>query len=190
MMFYLIRHPEPRDAHGRCYGREDIFVAAESFASAAASIRAQIPARVLADAEIFSSPVSRCLTLARHLAAPRSPEIADDLIEMDFGLWEGKSWDTVPREQVDAWAADVWGYRPGDGECAGMVAQRWRRWGAALPASGGPGAVALTHGGLIRVALACEGRLGADEFVGTSIGFGSVHAIELEDAEVRSCAVP
>ena len=38
------------------------------------------------------------------------------LVELDFGSWEMHHWDTIPRAQIDAWAADVALYRPGDGE--------------------------------------------------------------------------
>ena len=42
-----------------------------------------------AAAVIYTSPASRCLSLARALAAPRAPRIAEELLEMHFGAWEG-----------------------------------------------------------------------------------------------------
>ena len=70
--------------------------------------------------------MSRCLELARELATPRKPRVSDDLVELDFGAWEGTPWEAVPRDELNAWAADVWGYRPGGGESAAMAAGRWR----------------------------------------------------------------
>jgi alpha-ribazole phosphatase len=187
---FLIRHPEPRGAGGVCYGREDLCVEPESVKAAAAAIRARIPAQVLAHAEFFSSPLSRCRVLARELGAAKPVEIAGDLAEMDFGAWEGKPWDVVPRAELEAWAADVWGYRPGGGECAHMVAARWRRWSAKVRAHGAANVVAVTHAGVIRVALAGQGRVSAAEFAGISIGFGSVHCLEFREAELSACGAP
>jgi alpha-ribazole phosphatase len=35
---------------------------------------------------------------------------------MDFGTWEGLPWESVPRAELDAWAADLHAYAPGGGE--------------------------------------------------------------------------
>jgi alpha-ribazole phosphatase len=180
MQLYLIRHPQPRDTRGRCYGREDVAVGADSLHEAAASIRAQIPGHVLETAEIFTSPLSRCSSLARDLAAPRDPTMAEDLLEMDFGTWEGKPWASVPRDQIDAWASDLWRYRPGGGESATMVAHRWHRWSERVRGSGIAAAIAVTHAGVIRVALACAGGSRRDEFVAGPIAFASIHCIDLD----------
>jgi alpha-ribazole phosphatase len=187
MPIYLIRHPEPVDCRGLCYGRKDVEVAPASVAAAVMSIRAQIPEQVLAAAAVVSSPLLRCRRLARELAAPREPDIAEDLVEMDFGTWEGRSWDTVPRAELDAWAGDVWGYRPGGGESAVMVAERWRRWSGRARRTASP-VVAITHGGFIRVALACTGQSSAEEFARGSVAFGSVYRIDLGERLVSARA--
>jgi alpha-ribazole phosphatase len=190
MHIYLIRHPQPLAAAGMCYGREDLGIASGTLAAAAASIRAQIPKRVLDTAEIFTSPSSRCLLLARELAGPREPASAADLAEMSFGSWEGKRWDSVPRDQLDAWAGDLWRYRPGGGESAALVARRWRRWSCQARGSAAAAVIAVTHAGFIRVALACAGRSSAHEFASGSIGFGSVHCIGLDERRPPSCTFP
>jgi alpha-ribazole phosphatase len=185
MELYLIRHPEPVDWHGQCYGRKDLAVAPESVAAAAASVRAEIPAHVLADAVIFTSPLLRCRLFAHELAAPREPVVADDLIEIDLGAWEGRSWDDVPRAELGAWALDLWGYRPGGGESGAMVAERWHRWSARVRSEhAGDDAspiIAVTHGGLIRVALACAGKGSAEELARGNVPFGSVHRIPMDE---------
>jgi alpha-ribazole phosphatase len=190
MRIYLIRHPQPAEAHGRCYGREDLGVDAQSLAAAAESVRAQVSERVLSSGEIFTSSMSRCLALAREIAAPREPSIDDELLEMDFGSWEGKSWDSVPRDELDAWAEDVWCYRPGGGESAASVAHRWARWSRRVARSGPRCAIAVTHAGFIRVALACTGRLPIGELAYSAIGFGSVHCIDFDASRMLACGVP
>jgi alpha-ribazole phosphatase len=178
MELYLIRHPRPSSAAGLCYGRKEVPVDTVSVACAATAVRERIPEPVLRSAGIFSSPSQRCVLLARELAAPREPTMVDELQEMSFGEWEGHDWEAVPRDQLDAWAADVWGYRPGGAESAAMVAERWRRWSTLIRRTTNVNVVAVTHAGVIRVALACAGLLNTATFPTSAIGFGSVHRID------------
>jgi alpha-ribazole phosphatase len=187
MEVYLIRHPKPARCEGLCYGRNEVPVHPDVLATAAASVRSLIPACVLRQAAMFTSPASRCLGLARELAAPREPCIAEELHEMHFGTWEGLPWESVPREELDAWAADMWSYRAGGGESTAMVAQRWRGWCKRVAVQiGGRGlpAVAVTHAGLIRVALAGARDLGATLLIDAP--FGSVHRIEIDALEAET----
>jgi alpha-ribazole phosphatase len=179
MNVYLIRHPRPVQMQGRCYGRQDVAISAAALDESLASIRAHGDARTLLRGEFFSSPATRCLLLARALAAPRDVTPSEDLQELDFGTWEGLAWDELPRAELDAWAADVWNHRPGGAESASMVADRWLRWSASLQRSAIGTAVAVTHAGVIRVAKLCTGALTLSTFAQVVIEHGSVHRIEL-----------
>jgi alpha-ribazole phosphatase len=176
---YLIRHPPPSDTGGLCYGRLDVAVENPAILSTAASVLAHIPRQTLASARVYCSPSQRCVGLAQRLAAPRNPTETEDLIEMSFGHWEGAAWDAVPREQIDAWARDVWSYRPGGGESAEMVATRWLRWLDEVQRAESGTVVAVTHAGVIRVALARSGQLDRRSAIETPIPFGSVHRLHL-----------
>jgi alpha-ribazole phosphatase len=184
MQLYLIRHPRPINAEGLCYGRRDIPVDPESVARAAAGLRDLIPEKALEGARIYSSPASRCVLLARALAAPREPRIAKELWEMSFGSWEGQAWDCLPRDELDAWARDVWCYRPAGAESAAMVEARWQRWVRELRLSGDDSAIAVTHAGVIRVALVAAGVVGTAAFFQTPVEFGSVHRVDLAQSQV------
>jgi alpha-ribazole phosphatase len=184
MQVYLIRHPKPNTAADLCYGRQDVPVDATSVAHAAMAVRERIPEPVLNKARIFSSPSSRCVLLARELAAPREPRIAEDLMEMSFGSWEGQPWDAAPRDELDAWASDVWRYKPGGAESAAMVAARWQRWTTAVRFSGDDAAIAVTHAGVIRVALALADLPNAAALLQVRVVFGSVHCVDLVQAPV------
>jgi alpha-ribazole phosphatase len=179
MQVYLIRHPPPSDIEGLCYGRLDVAVKKQAIISTAESVSARIPGQSLASACVYSSPSSRCVGLARRLASPRKPTTAEDLIEMNFGRWEGLAWDAVPRDQLDAWVNDVWNYRPGGGESAEMVATRWSRWLDHVQRIGNGTVVAVTHAGVIRVALARSGQLDSSSAIEAPIPFGSVHRLDL-----------
>jgi alpha-ribazole phosphatase len=174
---YLIRHLEPRGARGMCYGRQDLPCDPGALASGAAAIRAQLPEHV-PPSSVFTSPLSRCRALAQELATPHAACICDELIELDFGAWEGRRWDSLPRDEIDAWTQDVWHYRPGGGESAAMVEERWCRWYGAVVSLGLESVIAVTHAGMIRAALAASGRLPREEAASASIAFGSVHRID------------
>ncbi len=182
MQIYLIRHPRPRAAIGLCYGRLDVTVGSKDLANTVSALRQQIPAQVIRHAPIYTSPLSRCADLARQLSAPREPISAPDLMEMDFGSWEGQSWDTVPRDQLDKWAEDIWRYRPGGGESVQAVADRWHRWRASLLRRERDPVIAVTHAGIIRVVLAQSQQLASANVAQTAIDFGSVHSLYIPDA--------
>jgi alpha-ribazole phosphatase len=179
MHIYLIRHPPPIDADGLCYGRLEVKVEREAIIAAAESLSGRLSSQTLASAPIYSSPSSRCLGLAQHIASPRQPAPADDLIEMNFGLWQGLRWDAIAQDEIDAWAKDVWQYRPGGGESAEMVAVRWERWLQQVRQRHDGDVVAVTHAGVIRVALARSGRIPDSLALEAHIPFGSIHRLDL-----------
>jgi len=181
VQLYLIRHARPRVALGMCYGRLDVGVDTEAIASAARVVPQRIPTAVLRQSSMYTSPLSRCTAFAQAIAYPRTAIIAEDLIEMDFGAWEGRLWENVPRDELDRWARDVWNFRPGGGENARAVAQRWERWLARLQDSGNDFAIGVTHAGMIRVALAQSERVPRADAVQTPIEYGSVHYFEIPD---------
>jgi alpha-ribazole phosphatase len=181
MHIYLVRHPPPIDVDGLCYGRLDVGVDEQDIARTAESVFARIPSQTLASARIYCSPSSRCMGLARRIASPRKPTAAEDLMEMSLGHWQGIRWEAIARLEIDAWAKDIWRYRPGGGESAGMVATRWERWLHHVRGSDSGNVVAVTHAGVIRVALARSGRFNGNgsSALEAHIPFGSVHRLDL-----------
>jgi alpha-ribazole phosphatase len=178
MRLYLIRHPQPNDADGVCYGQLDVAVDAALLAETLTKVRQRIPAAILRLAPIYTSPLSRCAVLANAIAEPRTTVVAEELIELHFGSWEGRSWDEVPREELEEWSQDLWMYRPGGGENASTLAARWQRWRDRVASAHADAVIAVTHAGVIRVALALAGRLPLRDMVRSPIEFGSVHCID------------
>ena len=153
-----------------CYGHHEVRVAPQDLANAAQMLVQELGAPTLAQAEIYTSPASRCHELARMLAAPKLPQPDEDLREMCFGRWEGLRWDAIPRSEIDDWARDMRAYQPGEGESVDMVAARWQRWRNRVLANGHDTTIAVTHAGLIRVALGDLQR---------PVPFGSIHRLHL-----------
>lgn len=102
-----------------------------------------------------SSPLSRALETARLLQASRV-EPVQALREMSFGGWEGSRLDELRLRfgaEMDDNEARGLDLVPPDGESPRQVMDRLRPWLATL-AAGGRDTVAVTHKGVIRVALA------------------------------------
>jgi alpha-ribazole phosphatase len=180
MRIYLVRHPPPVGVDGLCYGRLDVAVEEHAIGETADSVLAQIPSQVVESASIYSSPASRCMGLARRIASPREPAPTEDLSEMNFGDWQGSRWDSIAHDKIDAWAKDVWGYRPGDGESAETVAMRWERWLHHVRRLESDAVIAVTHAGVIRVALARSAPVFDSSVLNVHVPFGSVHCLEFE----------
>lgn len=151
----LLRHTRLEVGTEHCYGRSEPPLAA----SAAEDIA--VTARSLPEFDrIVSSPAPRCRRLAEFIAQQRKAPLTSDprWLEIDFGRWEGLRWNDVPRGELDAWAADTWGYAPGGGESAATL---YARVTAALAdlrtasSQGGTGCrrvLVVTHGGPLRAA--------------------------------------
>ncbi|NLF29709.1 MAG: alpha-ribazole phosphatase [Planctomycetes bacterium] len=172
MAVILVRHTRPAVAEGVCYGRLDID-AADSFAAEAAAVLAAVPA---CD-RLVTSPARRCRRLADHIAVAHRLPVAVDpaLAEMDFGHWEGRTWEDIGTESLDAWAADFLRFRGHGGESVEQFARRVR---AALARHDSPDerVLIVCHAGVIRCALA--GNADDPEAWTRPVPYGSVHWAE------------
>ena len=167
MPLILVRHTRPAVAEGICYGMTDLSLAPTFEEEAARIIEALPPA-----ARLVTSPLHRCCLLAERIGAARNlaPVIDARLREMDFGAWEGVPWASIPRAELDAWAADFLHARPHGGESVHMLRERA---GAALDEyrRSGLSHVVVTHAGVIKAARAHGGE---PEGWRSNIDFGGV----------------
>lgn len=171
MRLHLIRHPKPQVELGICYGQLDIPAKIET--ADLARLRAELPPGL----PVWSSPLLRCRQLAEQLHS--QPVIDERLSEINFGDWEGRRWDDIPRHEIDAWAADVVNYAPPGGESPRQLQARARQAIAGIDA---PEAVIVTHAGVIRALLAFDD--GA--WLTVSADFLSVTTVELDaNGQVR-----
>lgn len=146
MRLILVRHPQPEVASGLCYGSTDVAASESAIAQVVAGLGAAgLPGAL----PVFASPLARCALLARALGVPVTLDAR--LAEMDFGAWEMRTWDAIPRAEVDAWAADLLHYRPGGGENVLAVARRVAAFRDELRQAGHPGALLVCHAGTMRL---------------------------------------
>lgn len=151
-MLITIRHA-PTVADGLCVGQHD--VATElPHDDAAERMRLALDARPRERADVdrvWSSTLSRCrepaARLARALGVPHT--IDPRLLELDYGIWEGRAWDTIAREDgahMNAWMNAWQSAAPPGGESVPTLEARVRAWWEER--SGTP--VLIAHAGVVR----------------------------------------
>lgn len=155
MQLILIRHPAPDIASGLCYGRSDVPVAPQELTRVRVSLQNSLPRQV----PVYSSPLSRCLDLASLLAHDLNAgtvRIDARLMEMDFGAWEMQTWHDIERSAIDAWAADLVHYRPGNGENVLTMATRVQSFLQHLLREQHGSVIVVCHAGTIRLITALQ----------------------------------
>ena len=171
LRLWLVRHPRPAVPKGLCYGATDVPIDDTHLDE----LIAALPARLPRHAPVWTSPLSRCLRLARGLAGSgfAEPIVDARLREMDFGHWEGRPWSQVPREQIDAWRDDLVRYVPPGGEPLAALAERSAAFVAsALPPEGD--AIAVTHAGVIQTLSRSLRERPLSNFGGTPVDYGEI----------------
>jgi len=152
MRLYLIRHPRPLVGAGICYGSTDLAVDGHEVERVSGALRQTLPA----NAALYSSPLQRCATLARRLGY-QDCQLDPRLQEIDFGAWEMRAWDDIPRAEIDAWAADPVHYHPGGGDSVLHMTARVAHFLTDLVERGSANAVVVCHAGTIRLLTALQG---------------------------------
>lgn len=168
MQVFLIRHPRPLIDAGVCYGQLDIDC--EDPLPIAERLRAQLPPGT----PVITSPLRR----ARRLAEALAPNAVIDarLSEINFGAWEGKRWDDIARDELDAWAADVLNFTPPKGESVASLQQRATDFARSLAA---PRVALVTHAGIMRALIGYWRALPLENWTQLKFDYGSLTTIEL-----------
>lgn len=152
MELILIRHPQPLIAPGICYGASDLPLQPGALQAVLLEILQQLQ-HLPSHVPLFASPLQRAQSLAQALAQERGAllELAPALRELDFGSWELRAWDEIPRQEVDAWAADNIGCAPGGGESVLEMACRVSDFVDELQKRNVGQAILVCHAGTMRL---------------------------------------
>lgn len=172
MEIYLIRHTTPVFPPGMIYGRTELALRAD-FLEELKSVTASLPEHFDV---IYSSPASRCTTLAGAIG--RTYRTDDRLQELDFGDWEGKTWDTVDQEASKVWMDDYVNQCVPGGESMIMMHRRVTGFWEELIAQGHERVAVVTHGGVIRLMLAMVRGLPLRDIFNIKVGYGEVVRVE------------
>ena len=150
----LMRHGEPVGG-SRYRGQIDDPLSSTGWAQMRAAVGQHRPWDV-----ILSSPLSRCLDFAQELAAnSRLPlEIDERLMEIGFGVWQGKTHDEVTQFDPglqQRFYRDPMSHRPEGAEGLGDFRLRvLSAWNDILNRHAGRHILIVCHAGVIRMVLA------------------------------------
>jgi broad specificity phosphatase PhoE len=158
MRLYLVRHAaSDESASGRCIGRTDVPLSLAG-QTQAGTLGAEF-ARLAID-RIYSSPLRRATATGAAIAAASgvSVDILDDLVEIDFGAFEGLTFDDIAAanpELYRLWMDAPASVRFPQGESyAELSARAVCGLQEILRRNRGRTVVAISHGGPIRAMLA------------------------------------
>ena len=174
----LIRHAEPdEDARGRCYGRLDVGLSPTGLASAERLAESLRPVQLDA---VYVSPRLRAVQTANALGASRN--VDDRLRELDFGQFEGRTYDEIEREQPEffrSWMETPTLVRFPGGESYAELRERVAAAVDEIVAANDGRTVALvSHGGVIRAALAVALGLPDDRAFALDVGYARVSVVD------------
>lgn len=173
MEVYLIRHTQPLVEKGLIYGRTDVPLA-ESFTTEKDIVLNQLPE--IFDA-VYSSPSTRCTRLAEVISTQYL--IEKSLYELNFGEWEGETWDTINRQDAETWMNDFVHLSPPGGETMKEMETRIMEfWNRLLKQPFARTAV-ITHGGVIRILLAHYRSVALKDSFTIPVGMGEVFKLSV-----------
>ena len=155
--WWLVRHAPVPCPHGRITGRLDV----ACDVSDEEDFR-QLASRIPANSVLVESGLMRCRQTAGALETAGlmlpPPVVEPDLVEQNFGRWQGKSWmelDAAKDPDLAAFWQDPAEATPPEGESFAIMCARVRRAIHRLSDQfPGRDVVAIVHAGTIRAALA------------------------------------
>ena len=172
MEIFLIRHTRPLLKPGLIYGQSEVPLAA-SFPLERDAVLEQLAS---APDAVYSSPYSRCTRLAAAIDAGYHTVPA--LAELNFGDWEGQTWDTVDHLESETWMADFVHLSPPGGESLLQLQARVSGfWQWLLRQPRGRVAV-VTHAGVIRVILARYRGIALQDIFSIPVQYAEVFRLE------------
>ncbi|MCF0071145.1 alpha-ribazole phosphatase family protein [Dyadobacter sp. CY261] len=169
----LIRHTTPIFEPGMIYGRTELLLHAD-FPAELEAVRAKLGK----DFEImYSSPALRCIQLARALYT----DVLTDprLQELDFGGWEGKTWNTVDQQALQAWMDDFVNVCTPGGESMMQMYARVEAFWKELGQSGYDKVAIVTHAGVIRLILSIVRQIDLQDIFNINVSYGEVIRVEV-----------
>ncbi|MCK5135219.1 MAG: alpha-ribazole phosphatase [Bacteroidales bacterium] len=181
MKLYLVRHTKVDCFAGVCYGQSEIEV--NITFNVEKSMLAGKLQNIVFD-KIYSSPLKRCAILAE--AFTNSPEkvIYDQrLMELNFGKWEGKTWNEIEKsEEAKLWFNDYLNTPCPGGESYTDLLIRVQDFLTDLKKEdSGNNVLIICHGGTIRAFHAIINKVNPQKAFDLKLDYGQVVEIELKN---------
>ncbi len=176
MEIYLVRHTETICEKGICYGQSDVDIAVP-FDEIFDRIISELPSEAI----IFSSPLKRCVILAKHIQEnikAISYQEDERLKEMNFGDWELKSWNEIPLEELNPWMEDFVNIKVSNGESFVELHERVGQFLSEAISTTNHPIIIVAHAGIIRSILCHQSSLPLRDAFNNKVDFGQVIKID------------
>ena len=175
MEIYLIRHTTPLVEPGQIYGWSEVSLAPTADDDIE-KVLGQLPAHFDC---VYSSPSIRCTVLAKKINADF---IVDErLRELNFGEWEGKTWNTIDRISSQIWMDDFVNQKIPGGESMLEMRDRICCFWNELRDKQLQRAAIITHAGVIRILLALHQDIELDRIFTIKVGYGEIFYVNIAD---------
>lgn len=187
MKLYIIRHGQTDwNIAKKIQGRQDILLNERGHFQAQCLGKAMENRPITA---VFSSPQIRAMETAIAVASPAGVPVIPvrDLMEINYGVWEGKTEEELLRDDralYEAWWSHPAETAPPEGESINQVNERCRQaWKEIKPQLTGDAAI-VAHGGLL--AHFMEQLLGSESIAASTVAHNaSITTIEYEPETER-----
>lgn len=201
---WLVRHGDTIwSESGRIAGRSDIELSGEGQARVAQLATTMVDTARYA--RWFASPLKRTRETTQLLqdafndgqsvlepadvdtCIAKEVSFDERLVELDFGDWEGATWDAVHQEQGDvlaAWGENWVATAPPDGESFQHLCERCAAWLSDWETLSDD-AVVVTHGGCIRALLCCVLGQPLERAMSWSVDLACVYRFSWNENEGR-----
>ena len=168
MEVFLIRHTTPEVSPGLIYGHTDVALAG-SFGMEKQMVKDQLPEGI---EYVVSSPSSRCTLLAREINKTFTTD--DRLRELNFGRWEGMTWDTIDRAESERWMENFVENCPPGGETLEEMNYRVLNFWKGLHKLPYQRIAIVTHAGVIRLILSAVKSKPIESLFDVKVNYGDV----------------
>lgn len=194
MELYLVRHPETTAPKGLCYGRSD-YPLKYPVEDTGKKTKADLPESF---DHMVVSPAPRAQKLASFLLSDyqltsssyKNYETDERIKEMDFGDWENKYWDDLPKKETMPWMKDFVNRRTPNGEAFTDLITRVSNFLEDWKPNGSKNKewskemnrelsrlIVVCHSGPIRALLCLKNKTPFEEAFKMPIEFGSVQKL-------------
>ena len=153
---YLIRHAETTwNLEGKVQGSRDTPLSIDGLAQ---TVKTVAFLSALRFDTIFTSPLTRARAIAEPVGVNLgiSPIVVPELREIEFGGWEGHTWNEIEAmypATLAAWELKSLEARPDGGESLADVGRRAEKVRSRLESSSGDLVLVVAHGGFNRVLM-------------------------------------
>lgn len=180
MLIHLIRHTTPNIESGICYGQKNLTLA-DTFLQEKKLIIKHLIAHYNI---VYSSPLQRCKKLAQTIKADHL-SLEADLMEVNFGDWEGVAWNDIPRSKSQAWMDDFVNIAPPNGESLLQMQLRVQGFiNQHIEPNQHEHIAIVTHAGVIRLFFAWVLNIPLQDIFKIKLDYGTVIEMDYQGIEL------